>query len=168
GWGTLAAALVMTSGALAWGSFGGMEIPLVAALAMGLVRAMQLGRERTALFCAALLPLARPEWAAVTAIVILIYAPRHRAGVALAALPLVGYFALNFTLTGRAATNGMLAKSLLHDPNLSLWNAAGVYWDQLMQLAQTELGKLRLVPLGAPLLAAIAAIRPSRTARLCA
>lgn len=166
-WGGLGAALVLTSGPLLFGFFGGMEIPLVAALALGIVWADQASRHRTALVLAALLPLARPEWTVVTVFVVLLYAREHRGfAPSLALAPLAAYLALNLALTGRMATNGAVAKSLAYDADLTTLGAAEVWARSVLELFRTHMGGL--VPIVVPMLAAAAVLRPSRTVRLAA
>ncbi len=169
GWGALGAALVLTSGPLSWGCFGGMEVPLVAVMAIGIVRAVQTGSRRTALILAALLPLARPEWTAVTVAVVLRYSVgERRAGPVLALAPLTLYLALNLALTGRMATSGAVAKSLWYDPELTALGAARTWAAQGIDLVPMLLAGSGLVPFGTLVLAAIGTIRPSPAVRWAA
>ena len=169
GWGALGAALVLTSGPLSWGCFGGMEVPLVAVMAIGIVRAVQTGSRRTAMILAALLPLARPEWTAVTVAVVLRYSVgERRAGPVLALAPLTLYLALNLALTGRMATSGAVAKSLWYDPELTALGAARTWAAQGIDLVPMLLAGSGLVPFGTLVLAAIGTIRSSPAIRWAA
>jgi hypothetical protein len=165
-WGALGAALVLTSGPLLWGCFSGMEVPLVAALAMALARAVQTGASPAALVLAAVLPLARPEWAPVT-VAAIVHCARadRRPRAALALAPLAAYLALNLALTGRMATNGAVARSLWYDPDRTALGATGAWAAQAADLVRGPLTWSSLVPIGTSVLAAIGVIRPSRAAR---
>jgi hypothetical protein len=168
-WGGVGAALVTTSGAFLWGCFGGMEVPLVAAMVVGVVRARQSSRRRTALVLAALLPLARPDWMPVTLLVAGLYALEERRLWPLTALaPATAGMALNLALTGHVATNAALSRLLAFDPNLTWPGVARTWSRQAVELFRDHLGRSRLLPFGAPVLAAIGAIRPSRAVRLAA
>jgi hypothetical protein len=177
GFGALAAALIATSGAFLWGSFGGMEVALVAALALALVRALQREHLTQAQVLAALLPLARPEWVfAPLALLVLRTARqpglwRRARGVAsllAPLLPFAGYLATNLILTGHAASNGAMAKALTTDPNASLGAALRAYLDQAEGLVEVELAKPRMLPPAALVLATLAMLPRGRVGRLCA
>jgi hypothetical protein len=164
--GALGAALVLTSGPILWGCFSGMEVPLVAALAMGLARAVQTGARRAALAVAALLPLARPEWAPVTVAAVLYHARlERRLRPVLALAPFAAYLALNLALTGRMATNGAVARSLWYDADLTAMGAARTWLAQAIDLVRGPLTSSSLVPFGTSVVAAAGVIRPSRAVR---
>ena len=172
-WAGFGAAAILTSGGFLWGSLGGMEIGLVSVVGLTMVLHARRAEWRKALFFAALLPLARPEWLASTLVMLVFFWLEQRKGTrrAMAAAatlaPIALYFGIVRLATGHFSTNGAVAKSLFSDPDHGLLWQLGTFAEQLGDLFQSELASLRMLPLFALALAVLAPV-VRREARLLA